>query len=365
MAIRVGLDMVPSELSGSGVGRYAIELEEALRAAAGVEVVPLGAGQGAGGGGTAARALRGLRREGWYYPRGLEREARAAGVDLVHCPGGFLGTVRDRPQVVTIHDVMPLSHPEWFPRMMVENQRLLLRRRAAHADLVITGSEHSRGEIARFLRVRDERIRVLPYGVHARFRPTPRDDAWLRERFGIAGRYLLCVGTLEPRKNLVGALRAFRAVAAGRDDVALVVAGGSGWRNEGYEQELALDPERVVSTGYVSDEELVRLYGSAAAFLFPSLGEGFGLPVLEAMACGAPVVASDRPSVPEVVGQAGLTADPLDAEAMAAQVERVLADEAFTRDLRERGIEHAARFSWSANAAATLRAYSELLSQQR
>jgi glycosyltransferase involved in cell wall biosynthesis len=364
MTLRVGLDMVPAELSASGVGRYTRELREALARVDGVEVVTLGEAHGSPGGGV-DRALRGLRREGWYYPRGLEREARAHGADLVHCPGGFLGVVRDRPQVVSIHDVLPLRHPELFPRVIVASQRLFLRRRAPRATRVIAVSDYSRDESVSLLGVDRDRVDVIPEGVDERFRPTPRDPAWLRERFGIESPFVLCVATLEPRKNLLGALRAFRSVAVGRSDLQLVVTGGSGWRNEGFERELALDPARVVTTGWVDDEELVRLYGSAAVFLFPSLAEGFGLPVLEAMACGAPVVSSDRPSLPEVVGDDGLMADPSDPAALAAAISRVLEDDALAASLRDRGLARAARFTWAETAARTVSAYRAALEDFR
>jgi alpha-1,3-rhamnosyl/mannosyltransferase len=140
-------------------------------------------------------------------------------------------------------------------------------------------------------------------------------------------------------------------------DCVLVVAGGRGWRNSEFERELGRHAGRVVVTGFVSDEELVRLYSGAAVFLFPSLAEGFGFPVLEAMACGAPVVCSDRTSLPEVVGDAGLLADPEDDAALAAACERVLSEDGLAERLRERGLERAAGYSWERCANATVGAY--------
>jgi glycosyltransferase involved in cell wall biosynthesis len=361
--VRVGYDCVPEQLSGSGVGRYARELHAAIQREDDVDVVPLGRAHASlDSAGPVRRAALGLWREGAYYPRLMEREARAADAVLVHAPGGFLGVVRDRPQVANVHDVLPLRHPELFPRAIVATQRLFLRRRAPRATRVIAISEQTRADVVELLGVASERVVVIPAGVDERFHPSERDADWLRERFGIDGRYVLCVGTLEPRKNLVGALRAFRLAAAERDDVVLAIVGGAGWRNEAYERELAAGgPVRVVATGYVSDAELVRLYGGAECFLFPSLGEGFGMPVLEAMACGTPVVASNRPALPEVVGEGGLMADPLDPEALAEALGRVLDDATLAADLRDRGLAHARRFTWSACASATAAVYREAL----
>jgi len=280
-------------------------------------------------------------------------------VDLVHHPRHLVppGIGRGTPSVVTVHDVLPLSHPEYFSTLIRVRYRPLARAAVRAADLVLTGSRHSAGQLTELLDVDPGCVVVTPYGVEGRFRPVGRDAGWLAERFGVRSRYVLCVGTLEPRKNLVGALRAFGRLAGSVEDCVLVVAGGRGWRNEEFERELARESGRVVLTGFVSDEELVRLYSGAELFLFPSLAEGFGFPVLEAMACGAPVVSSDRTSLPELVGDAGVLVDPGDEAAVAAACERVLGDEAFAAGLRERGLERAARYSWDTCAAATVAAY--------
>jgi len=171
------------------------------------------------------------------------------------------------------------------------------------------------------------------------------------------------VGTLEPRKNLVTALRVFRRVSDELPDVELVLVGGRGWRNEAFERELGRGDaaRRLRVTGFVSDQRLVDLYAGAACFLFPSLGEGFGLPPLEAMACGAPVVISDRPALVEVGGEAVLAAPATDAEALAANVLDVLTDPALAARLRTKGLARAAGFTWEAAAEATERVYREAL----
>ena len=351
----VGFDLTPAVMSGAGTGRYPRELLAALSRRGDVTVAQLAASRRRGTG-VPSRIAQGLWREGGWYPRALARRARQAGADVVHVPAAFAPRVPDRPVVLTIHDVLPFRYPELFPRVVVAYSRLTWRSAARRAARVITGSEHTRGELVELLGVPAERVVVTPYGVDARFRPQEPDRDLLAKRFGIDRPYVLCVGTLEPRKNLVTALRAFAGIA-GETDALLVVAGGAGWGNEVFERELPNAPERVRLTGYVSDEELVSLYSGAGCFLFPSLYEGFGLPVLEAMACGAPVVTGDTSSLPEAAGDAALMVPPSDVDAVADAVLRVLTDDALAADLRRRGLERAAARTWDACAAATVDVY--------
>ena len=229
-------------------------------------------------------------------------------------------------------------------------------RRAAR---VLTNSEWTRGQVVELLGIPEERVLATPFGISPRFSPAEADRDALGARFGIRGRYVLSVATREPRKNLVGLLRAFRALAGRVEDVELVLAGGSGWLGEEIGAELALAGERVRAVGFVSDAELVELYRGAAAFAFPSLVEGYGFPPLEAMACGAPVVASDRGGLAEVVTGAAIVVDPADPEGLAAGLERVLSDPGAAADLRARGLERAAALTWEACAERTVQGYRE------
>jgi len=174
----------------------------------------------------------------------------------------------------------------------------------------------------------------------------------------VTGPYLLTVGTLQPRKNVEGVVQAFEALARDGAPHQLVVAGARGWRDEALAAKLRRSPAaaRVRATGHVDDATLVALYRGAAAFVFPSRGEGFGLPPLEAMACGAPVVCSDRTSLPEVVGDAALLVDPDDAAAVAAALREAL-EPARADELRARGFARAAQFTWERCAEATVAAY--------
>jgi glycosyltransferase involved in cell wall biosynthesis len=205
-----------------------------------------------------------------------------------------------------------------------------------------------------------EKVVVTPLGVGAQFRPAEADPAWLRSRFGIQGRFVLCVGALEPRKNLATALRAFERLATRDPDLELVVAGPAGWRNQEFERLLGGSRAPVRMTGLLSDQELVALYSATACFLYPSLAEGFGLPVLEALACGAPVVTSNRGALPEVSGDAALLADPDDEESVAEAVGRILSDTELAAELGRRGPSRAGGFTWERCADLTAGVYREL-----
>jgi glycosyltransferase involved in cell wall biosynthesis len=301
--------------------------------------------------------------EAIYYPLLIGRQARAAGVDVIHHPRHLVPPELGlpAPSVVTVHDVLPLRMREHFSRLIAERYRVLARLATRRAARVLTGSRHSREEIAELLGVPIERIRVTPYGVEERFRPVEPDIEWLEARFSVRPPYVLCVGTLEPRKNLVGAVRAFERVRGDFPDHTLVLIGGKGWKGGEFERLMKRTSARVTRTGYVGEDELVALYCAADCFLFPSFAEGFGFPVLEAMACGTPVISGDRTSLPEVVGDAGLLVDPHSCEALAHALARLLRSPELRNELGRRGAERSRRYSWAACAAATLDVYREVV----
>jgi glycosyltransferase involved in cell wall biosynthesis len=239
--------------------------------------------------------------------------------------------------VVQIHDAVALRHPEWYSKTYVEYQRRVMPRIARRATLVITVSEFSRAEITEFLGVPGERIRVVPGGVDQRFN-TEVDSEPLRKRLGLTRPYVLAVGDRGPRKNL-DALRPATMLLR-KEGIDLVVAGGG----RGHQLGSTLEGARDI--GYVPDEDLPALYAGARAFALPSLHEGFGLTVLEAMATGTPVVASNRAALPEVVTGAGLLVDPDDWGMFGAEVVRAATDEQERARLREEGKRVAARYTW-------------------
>jgi glycosyltransferase involved in cell wall biosynthesis len=267
------------------------------------------------------------------------------------------------PAVVTIHDLAPISFPQTFRRhnrVYLTWANLVTARRAQH---ILAVSEFTKNELVRLLSVPPEKITVTHNACDARFHPpaSPSIDAF-RARHGLPERFILFVGTLEPRKNLPTLLEAYARIAS-RTDVPLIIGGGKGWLYDAVFARLeALGlRDRVHFPGFLASEELPLWYAAATVFVFPSRWEGFGIPPLEAMACGTPVVTSNSSSLPEVVGDAGLMVGPDDIDGMGEAILRVLDDAELRAELRERGLRQAQRFSWHISAERTLRVYEQVL----
>jgi glycosyltransferase involved in cell wall biosynthesis len=287
--------------------------------------------------------------------------ARRQGAALAHLHY-FVSPRLPCPAVVTVHDISYARAPELFSR----RDRALLRlvrgsvRRAAR---VIAVSEFTRSDLCDLYRLDPEHVVAIPNGVSAHFRPLPAAGARVRERFGLDGPYVLCVGALQPRKNVPRAVEAFARLGPAAQDCALVVAGGDRrGRAEVLDtvQRVRLNG-RVHLLGHVDEDDLPALYSGARALVFPSLYEGFGLPALEAMACGTPVVASRTTGLAEAVGDAGLTVDPRSADDLAEALARALTDDALRERLIAAGKARAAAFSWARTARSTADVYREAL----
>ena len=271
----------------------------------------------------------------------------------------------ETPLVSVVHDLTPLTHPEWHARRTLVGFVPMWERTVERAARFLCVSHATARDLAARYPETDSRIRVAPNGVDAAFF-SPSDDAAARERTRerhAAGRpFVLYLGTLEPRKNvetLVAAWERLRDDAPSRPD--LVLAGGVGWKSESLRRRIAQSPWRdgIHVAGYAPREEARQLYRAAEAFAYPSLEEGFGLPLLEAMACGTPAVSSNAEALVEVGGDAAVRAPARDVEALAAALERVLDDEALRAELRARGPERAAQFSWEDAARRTAAALAE------
>jgi len=261
------------------------------------------------------------------------------------------GPVARRRQVVTIHDMSPVDHPEWFTPRFAAWYRMIVCSVARRAAQVVTDSHFSAGRISALTGRPLDRIEVLYPGVDARFFEATAEEAVAR--YGLAGRpYVLIIGTLEPRKNLLRAIDAWR-LAQPRLGPDAVLAIGGGLSNQRIFKETALGDgiPNVQLLGYVDEALLPGLYAGASAFLYPSIYEGFGLPPLEALAAGAPVVTSRGTSMTEVVGPAAILVDPLDPAAIAEGLIEVFSDPAGTERRRAAGRELARRFTWDACAA--------------
>lgn len=365
-----GLDRAPT-----GIGRYSIELLRALAMLPGApEIVLLT---------TEQSDHHGLWSQFEHHPlpgcrllpalmtigNGLLSAAAARyHLDLIHDPSGiapFLGPAMGTRRVTTICDAFAYVVPQEHDRLDSWRFRWQLPGAARRADMVVTISESSRRDLVRYLGVADERVAVTLCATDPRFGPV--DDGAERratlDRYAITSPYLLYVGGLNGRKNIARLLEAYARVRERRSDITLVIAGKRQWKAGEIDQAFQrLNLEgKVHFTGYVDDADLPALYSAAEVFVFPSLYEGFGLPPLEAMACGAPVVTSNVSSLPEVVGAAALTVNPYDVAALAEAIERALIDSRLRAELRRKGIERAAQFTWERTARETLAVYRRVL----
>ncbi len=287
------------------------------------------------------------------------QRASARGFDLLHCPFYYTPLAPGCPVTVAIHDVLVLEHPEWFPRPWMNPIRRLMPVTARRAAAVVTDAEAVAERIEVLCGVDRERIRVIPHAVdHGLFRqPEPDAALTVRERRTAGKPYLLLVGAVEPRRGVDLAIRAVEALRSRRPDLVLLLVGG----DRAPVPELDLTREWVLRTGWVADDELPALYAGAEAVLSPSLGEGFDLPLLEALACGAAVVASDIPVHVEHFGPAVRLFRSGDWEALAEGVEEMIEDGSAAGRLREQGVRHAAGFTWERAARDHLELWREVV----
>jgi glycosyltransferase involved in cell wall biosynthesis len=280
-------------------------------------------------------------------------------VDVLFAPGYTLPLRWRGPSVLLVHDVIALTHPELARPANVWHYGLMLPRSARRAGRIVVPTTQVRDEVVRVCGVPAERITVVPHGIEPHFRPV-EDAAVLarvRTRYSLPERFVLSVGNLEPKKNLPCLLEAFALLRREGLPHALVLAGKEGWGVS----ELGATIERlgiadaVCFPGFVADDDLPALYSLAELFVFPSLVEGFGLPPLEAMACGTPAIVADVPPFAETVGDGAVRVDPHRPEAIAAGVRRVLEDDALRQRLREAGLRRAAGYTWEAAAECIVR----------
>ncbi len=286
--------------------------------------------------------------------------------DIYHGPDFVLPPLAKKTRkIVTIHDLAFLTHPEYSTPALADYLRQAVPRAIATADVVATISHEVSRTLIEHLHTPREKLVVVPNGVSAAFRrisdPIILDAT--RYKFNLKQPFVLAVGTLEPRKNHASLIKAFHQVHKKKNGpVQLVIAGGTGWRYEETRQlvaELKLE-KKVRFLGRVSELELITLYSLAAVFAFPSFFAGFGIPVLEAMACGAPVITANTSSLPEVAGDAALLVDPHNSDQLAAAITRLLTDEQLREELRQKGYQRAQHYNWEVSARKMLTIYQKL-----
>ncbi|MFQ5811966.1 MAG: glycosyltransferase family 4 protein [Anaerolineae bacterium] len=370
--MRIGIDYTAAVRQGAGIGRYTRELVRSLAelnrshdyvlfAAAGgqrpvdagwppnfqMRSVPL-----------SDRALAIL----WHRLRlPLWVELVTGRVDIFHSPDFVLPPVRRAKTLVTVHDLSFIRYPQCADANLRAYLNQVVPRSVHRADLILADSQSTKDDLVELLGVAPDRIEVVYPGVEKRFRPI-EDQAHLeevRKRYNLPPRFALGLGTLQPRKNFTRLIEAYSLLVTRHPSLQLVIAGGKGWLYEeifASVERLGLE-EKVIFPGFVADEHLPALYNLAELFVFPSLYEGFGLPPLEALACGTPVITSNASSLPEVVGEAGPMVEATDVEALAEAMKRVLEDDALQERMIAKGMKQAGKFTWEKTAAKLLSLY--------
>lgn len=296
---------------------------------------------------------------------GLPIDWLAGRVNLMFYPSFIVLPQWHGRAVVTVHDLIPLTHPEFCEAWVVRDFAAQVPPSLRRADAIIAVSRYTADAMSKVLGVERERVHIVPNGIHEQFRHVARsgDPLETARRFGIDGPYVLFVGTHEPRKNLPRLLRAYGAMKpAVRRGHRLVLAGKGAWDEAAIASAIAEVPaeSRVIQLGHVAAADLPGLYYGASVFCFPSLVEGFGIPPLEAMASGCPVLAADIPALREVLGEAALLVDPCSVEALRYGMERLLEDESLRSALRARGLRRAAEISWERTARETVAVFEQV-----
>jgi len=283
--------------------------------------------------------------------------------DLYYEPNYIPLPMRARRRVTTVHDLSFHVHPEWHPADRIEYFSKRFLKRIVRSDVITADSEFTRQELLDLLRIDEARVRVVHLGYDgAVFREhSPEDVARFREAHRLPERFILFVGSIEPRKNINRLLDAYALLPdETRGEIKLVVAGFSGWRNDDTMRRLDAMKDDVTFLGYLDVAELGLCYAAATVFAYPSLYEGFGLPPLEALACGCPVVASDIPPLREVCGDAARFVAPEQPESITEGVQKVLSDKDLRRKLSAEGLRRAEGFSWEKTAREMLAIFEEL-----
>ena len=367
--LSVGLDVTAIPVRTAGAGYYVLELVRALAKRDDLSLAIVTRRDDAGrwqiGEQTTTFALSPASPPGRLVfgeirlARSLERRAHP---DVFHGPHYSLPARSSMPAVVTVHDLTLWDRPEWHDHSKVLFFRRALRLAATRADVVIVPST-STADAYRAHFGDEVPVRVIPHGVdHLRFtidEPRAGSDRAVLARLGIEWPYVLFVGTNEPRKNLPSLVAAFAKIAQTLPDLRLVLAGGAGWKNDQLDAAIAASgvASRVLRTGYLGEGDIPALLRRAAAVAYPAFVEGFGLPALEALSCGAPLVTSENSAMSEITGDAALLVPPLDVNGLAEAISTLVAGGAEVARRRRQGIERAAGFTWQLSAARHLEAY--------
>jgi glycosyltransferase involved in cell wall biosynthesis len=293
----------------------------------------------------------------------LPIKAKKNNIDILHCPAHVLPLFYSQKTVLTIHDLAFKLFPKAFKWQNRFYLNFIVPLSIKKADRIIAVSKNTKKDIIEEYNIDSNKIKVIYNGVNEKYREI-RDEIIInkvKEKYKLPKKFILYLGTLEPRKNIKRLIKAFNKVK--KSDTKLVIAGGKGWLYDDiFELVKTLNLENeIIFTGYVDEEDIVPLYNAATVFVYPSLYEGFGLPPLEAMACGTPVITSNVSSLPEVVGEAAITIDPYNIEDISSAIRKVLNSEKLKENLSKKGIQQSKKFSWKKTTEETLNLYREII----
>jgi glycosyltransferase involved in cell wall biosynthesis len=380
--MRIGIDGTPLNQQLTGVGHYTFELARAMALTAPddqFEIIsprPYLFGKNDDGPDGLPPNLSLLRAPANFLTRrwwsiGLPRYLSRNSIDLFHGTNFEVPLWLDQklPTVLTIHDLSLLLHADTHRPRLARRARRMLPLMTRAATMIVTPTENVKSELCEHLRIPPEKVVAIPEAARSIFRPLLPDEAEAtRNRLGIGADFLLFVGTIEPRKDLATLVCAFEEIArAQQSGLQLVIAGQRGWLVDDLLKQISNSSaaDRIELTGYLSDEALRALYSACRIFIYPSTYEGFGLPPLEAMACGAPVIATRIPSIVEVCRDAALMIEPGSVEALTKAISDLLDDEDVRRQLSSAGLRRAAEFSWQRTAQLTRAVYDEAIKRFR
>lgn len=365
--MKIGMDLSVIKYERAGTTTYACNLWEALKEGYPqdeFEEFLVNHGDMPNGRKTITSRMATLYRDLLWTPLILSAQVSRTNLDVLHMPAQMAPLFRACPTVVTIHDLFVLDLPQYFPAFHRISARLLIPPAVHTANAVITISDYTRQEVLRRFKLAPEKVTAIPLAAASHFQQVSQKEIMaLREKYALPEKFILAVGTLQPRKNIDCLLEALDLLRQRGVQVPLIHVGSRGWFTQSIDE--TIERLKLQTTirflGRLPQADLVKFYNAASVYAYPSLFEGFGLPLLEAMACGCPVVTSNTTSMPEVVKDAGLLVDPRQPAEWAKALEKVLTDQTLARSLHEKGLARAKEFSWQRCAEQTHKIYQNVI----